>query len=119
MSFRISGLSVSAGPISDEAPTTTLRTPEGTPALSASSAIASAESGVSDAGLMTILQPAASAGAALRAIMALGKFQGVMAATTPTGCLIQITRLSCEGAGITSPSIRLACSPNHSIKAAP
>ena len=35
-------------------------------------------------GLITNVQPAASAGAALRVIMALGKFHGVIAATTPT-----------------------------------
>ena len=119
VSFRTKGLSVSAGPISEEAPTTTFRTPAGTPARSASSAMASADRGVSDAGLITMLHPAARAGAALRAIMALGKFHGVIAATTPIGCLIHTTRLSLEGAGITSPSIRLACSPNHSMKAAP
>jgi hypothetical protein len=38
------------------------------------------------AGLMTMVHPAASAGAALRAIIAIGKFQGVMAAQTPIGC---------------------------------
>ena len=40
------------------------------------------------------MQPAASAGAALRVIMALGKFQGVIAAQTPTGCLNTIQPLS-------------------------
>lgn len=32
------------------------------------------------------VQPAARAGDTLRVIMEKGKFQGVMAATTPTGC---------------------------------
>ena len=50
------------------------------PARSASSASASAEYGVSLAGRTTIGQPAASAAAALRVIMAEGKFQGVTAA---------------------------------------
>ena len=36
---------------------------------------------------MTTGQPAASAGATLRVIIAMGKFQGVIAAQTPTGCL--------------------------------
>ncbi len=35
--------------------------------------------------MQTKLQPAASAGPALRVIIADGKFHGVMAATTPTG----------------------------------
>ena len=51
------------------------------------------------AGLSTMVQPAASAGPALRVIMALGKFHGVIAATTPIGCLITTMRLSDAGAG--------------------
>ena len=70
----------------------TLKTPGGMPARSASSARARAESGVSRGGLDTIVQPAASAGPALRVIMALGKFHGVMAATTPTGWRITTIR---------------------------
>ena len=65
----------------------TLSTPAGMPARTASSAAASADSGVSSAGLMTTGQPAASAGATLRVIIAIGKFHGVMAAHTPIGCL--------------------------------
>ena len=57
---------------------TTLNTPAGTPARSASSASASAENGVCDAGFSTTVQPAASAGPALRVIIASGKFHGVM-----------------------------------------
>ena len=52
---------------------------------------------------MTTVQPAASAGPALRVIMALGKFQGVIAATTPIGCLMTMMRRSAVGAGMTSP----------------
>ena len=65
-----------------------LSTPAGMPARMASSAKASALSGVASAGLITTLQPAASAGATLRVIIAMGKFQGVMAAHTPIGCLM-------------------------------
>ena len=57
-------------------------------AESASFATASAQSGVSSAGLTTAVHPAASAGAILRVIIAIGKFHGVMAAMTPIGCLI-------------------------------
>ena len=39
-------------------------------------------------------QPAAKAGPALRVIMAFGKFHGVIAATTPMGCLTDKIRLS-------------------------
>ncbi len=65
--------------------------------------MASAESGVSAAGRATKAQPAASAGATLRAIIALGKFQGVIEATTPTGCLMTVRRLSRMWPGIVSP----------------
>ena len=49
------------------------------------------------------LQPAANAGAALRVIIATGKFHGVMAQATPIGCLIVTKRLSAAVLGIESP----------------
>ncbi len=119
VSLRTSGLAVSSPPIACAGPITTFNTPGGIPARSASAAMASADSGVSGAGLITMVQPAASAGAALRAIMALGKFHGVMAATTPTGWRIQTMRWSAAGAGMTSPYTRLASSANHSTNDAP
>ena len=64
----------------------TFSTPAGMPARCASSATAKALSGVCSAGLMITGQPAAKAGATLRVIIAMGKFHGVMAAHTPTGC---------------------------------
>lgn len=69
-SLRTSGLLVSSPPISPAEPVTTLNTPAGIPARRASSASASAENGVWLAGLSTIVQPAASAGPALRVIIA-------------------------------------------------
>ena len=51
------GFEVISPPISDADPVTTLRTPFGTPARSASSASASAENGVCDAGFSTTVQP--------------------------------------------------------------
>ena len=119
LSLRTSGLPVSSAPISWGLPTTTLKQPAGKPARSASSAIASADRGVSSAGLTTTVQPAASAGATLRAIIALGKFQGVMAATTPTGWRMHTARVCGVAPENTSPSARLACSANHSMKEAP
>ncbi len=88
--WRTTSLAQSRRPISTEAsasPVSTFSTPEGMPARWASSATARAESGVASAGLMMTEQPAARAGATLRVIMATGKFQGVMAAHTPMGCL--------------------------------
>ena len=52
---------------------------------------------------MTTGQPAASAGEALRVIMAAGKFHGVIAATTPIGSLMTTMRRSANVVGITSP----------------
>ena len=49
--------------------------------------MAKADSGVSAAGFITTVQPAAKAGATFLAIMACGKFQGVIIPTTPTGSL--------------------------------
>ena len=93
-SFLTTGLFVNSAPISEPLPVTTLNTPGGIPASSANAAIARAENGVCDAGLMTMVHPAANAGPAFRVIMAAGKFQGVIAAVTPIGCLITISRLS-------------------------
>ena len=103
-SLRTRGLRVSSPPTSaGRDVVTTLNTPAGMPARSASSARASADRGVSSAGLTTTGQPAASAGAALRVIIALGKFHGVIAATTPIGCLMTIRRRPGTVAGMTSP----------------
>ena len=70
----------------------TLTTPAGTPASSMQRTTSSAVSGVAEAGLTIIVQPAASAGPSLRVIIAAGKFQGVMAAVTPTGWRSTSTR---------------------------
>ena len=51
--------------------------PGGTPASWASSAMANADKGVSSAGLITQVHPAAMAAPALRVIMAFGKFHYV------------------------------------------
>ena len=94
---------------------TMFSTPGGTPASSASFTSASEVSGVSSAGLHTTVQPAASAGAILRAIIAAGKFHGVIAATTPTGSFSASMRRPDTGAGMTSPFMRVASSANHSM----
>ena len=58
-------------------------TPGGRPASAASSANASAVSGVNSAGLRTTVQPAASAGATFHASISSGKFHGMICPTTP------------------------------------
>lgn len=75
-------------PIAGASPETTFKTPSGTPACLASSANASVEKGVNSEGFRTIVHPAASAGAIFQRAIASGKFQGVMAPTTPIGCNI-------------------------------
>ncbi len=82
---RTRSSSVHALTISGAWPVTTLNTPFGIPARSASTASAVAENGVSIDGWATTVQPAASAAAALRVSMAAGKFHGVMSAATPAG----------------------------------
>ena len=83
------------------------------PPRSASAATASADSGVCSAGFSTIVQPAASAGAVFRVGIAAGKFQGVIPAVTPIGCLSTRMRRSALGAGIVSPydALRLLAEP--------
>ena len=65
--------------------------------------ISIAVSGVALAGLTTLVQPAASAGPSLRVIIAAGKFQGVIAAVTPTGWRSTRIRLSAASGGSVSP----------------
>ena len=98
---------------------TKLNTPSGIPALLARTANARADNGVCSAGLITIVQPAAIAGATLRVIIAIGKFQGVIATQTPIGCLRTIMRLSVQVDAKTEPMTRLPSSANHSIKELP
>ena len=62
------------------------------------SAISSAVSGVSSAGLSTTVQPAASAGPILRVAIAAGKFQGVISSETPIGAWPTSMRLAPAGA---------------------
>ena len=65
-----------------------MSTPGGSPASVISSASFSIDSGVWEAGLITIVQPAATAGPILRAPIAAGKFHGVISRQGPTGCRI-------------------------------
>eukprot|EP00982_Pelagococcus_subviridis_P012714 31191-Pelagococcus_subviridis.AAC.22 len=102
-SFRTISDPVIASPIAFASPITNPNTPLGIPARAANSASASADSGVSSEGLTTTTQPAASAAAAFRVIIASGKFHGVIAAHTPTGCRSAKTRAFASCVGMTSP----------------
>ena len=90
-------------PISSGSPVIIFITPFGNPACSARTTNAIAVSGVCSAGLIIKVHPAASPGAHFLVIIAAGKFQGVIAAQTPMGCLRVIMRLSFIGSGRTSP----------------
>ena len=113
LSLRTTGLSHSTLPTCAASPVTTCNTPAGMPASCASLASANAVSGVCSAGLTMMVQPAASAGATLRVIIAAGKFHGVMAAHTPIGCFTTTKRCEACGACNTAPSTRLASSANQ------
>src|SRR6185312_6594261 len=88
----------------------TLTTPAGTPASSSTGINASMVSGVSDAGLSTTGQPAASAGPILRVAMAAGKFQGVTSTATPAGLCWATMRAPDAGAVEILPRLRTASS---------
>ena len=92
---------------------TTLSTPAGSPTSSSTRASASIDSGVSAAGLITIVQPAAIAGPIFRVPIASGKFHGVMNRQGPTGWRIVSNRDAPLGATLYEPSIRQASSENQ------
>ncbi|CRF29100.1 Uncharacterised protein [Mycobacterium tuberculosis] len=83
--LRTTGLAIKVPTTSEAEPFTRFATPLGTPASCSALNTSMAASGVADAALRMIVQPAASAGASLRVIIAIGKFHGVIAPTTPTG----------------------------------
>ena len=77
-------MATSASPVSLK-PQTTLMTPAGMPASSASLASSTAEAEVISDGLSTTVLPAASAGASDMIAMKVGEFHGVITPTTPSG----------------------------------
>ncbi len=80
-----SGWLTSAAPASAPKPVTTFTTPGGKPASSTSGIISSSDAEVCSDGLITIVLPAASAGASFIEVSSSGEFQGVIAPTTPSG----------------------------------
>ena len=79
----IPGWRTRASPVTAPVPWTTLKIPAGMPASTASSARRTVEKGVSSEGFSTMALPAASAGPTFQDAMLSGKFQGVIAPTTP------------------------------------
>ena len=82
-----------------------MTTPAGTPASSRIGIKASMVSGVSEAGLSTTVQPAASAGPILRVAIAAGKFHGVTSTAMPAGLCCTRMRAPVDGATRISPDI--------------
>jgi hypothetical protein len=83
-----------------------LTTPFGTPASLSSSTNLSPRSGVSVAGLKTIVFPATSAGAIFHDGIAIGKFHGVITPTTPIGMRTLMLNLSGSSDGVVWPKRR-------------
>ncbi len=77
--------STRAAPASAPKPVTTLMTPGGKPASSASAANRRTVAEVYSEGLITMVLPVARAGASLLVVSVSGEFHGVMAPTTPRG----------------------------------
>jgi len=86
-------------------------TPSGTPASPSNRTKPSARSGVSSAGLRTTVLPQTSAGVSFHAGIAIGKFHGVIAPTTPTGMRTLIMNLSRSSLGVVCPKSRRPSPP--------
>src|ERR1700752_4832655 len=100
-------------PLPEDRDGMTLTQPAGTPASSRIGISASIVSGVSDAGLSTTVQPAASAGPILRVAIAAGKFHGVTSTATPAGLCCTRMRAPEDGGREVLPRLRTASSAFH------
>src|SRR5699024_8690690 len=114
VNLRTLGLAVISPTTSLALPIIKLTTPLGNAAWSNAFITSIAERGVAEAGFTTTGHPAARAGAIFLVIIATGKFHGVTAATTPTGCFITINLLSSWDAGNISPYTLFASSAYQS-----
>jgi hypothetical protein len=114
VTLRICGDRIRCSEMAAVCPKTTLSTPGGSPASTSALASASPVAGVSSAGLITTVQPAASAAPTLRAGMVMGKFHGVNAATGPIGCLSTMSRVPGVREGTMRPYTRRPSSANQS-----
>ena len=111
--FATRGSRTSAIAVVAPGPGSTLSVPSGSPASMRRSAIASADSGVCEAGLTIAVLPHASAGAIFQLAITAGKFHGVMSAHTPTGSR-RVTSMPGGTIGIVSPVILFAAPPQYS-----
>ena len=102
--LRTPGWVTKRSPTTAPRPGMTVNTPSGSPASRPSSASRIAVSGVSSAGLSTTVLPAASAGANPQPAMGIGKFQGTITPTTPSGSW-KVTSTP-PGTGICRPNSR-------------
>src|SRR5574343_1726054 len=100
-----SGCSTSGAPTSPPKPVTTLTTPFGKPASANNLANSSMEAEVKSDGLMTAVQPAASAGASFQLVRVSGEFHGVMMATTPLASYLVKAKTPVLSVGMTWLSI--------------
>lgn len=82
---RTSGCEASGDPTSGPVPVTTLNRPSGSPASVITFASSSEPVDVNSEGFRITALPAASAGAPPRQAWFIGKFHGVITATTPYG----------------------------------
>ena len=89
--IRTPGWSTSGSPSTSSVPVRNCTAFRGRPASNSSSTIRYDESGVSPAGFHRTVFPAASAPSAMPSGMALGKFHGLMHATTPSGSYTVVT----------------------------
>ena len=113
-----SGAATSLSEIIPAGPNTTWAAAGARPASSRARTITSTEPGVSCDGLQMMAHPAPRAPASFFAARAMGKFQGLKAATTPMGWVWTSMRLPGVRPATTRSLIRRACSPPHSRKSA-
>ena len=102
--FRTLGWLTRRSPTTDPRPGTTVKTPSASPASRPSSASRIALNGVSSAGLSTTVLPAARAGAKPQPAIVIGKFQGTITPTTPSGSRKVMS--TPPGTGICRPNSR-------------
>ena len=97
LTTRTAGWASSVSVTSAAGPCTRLTTPGGIPASSRQRIISTTASGAFSEARATTGQPAARAGASLRAWMETGKFHGVRLATTPAGRrMVRCRRPACS-----------------------
>ncbi len=102
--LRTRGCVTNRSPTTEPLPGMIVSTCSGRPASRASSPSRMAVSGVSSAGLSTTVLPAARAGAKPQPAIGIGKFQGTMMPTTPSGS--KNVRSTPPATGICRPNIR-------------